>query len=440
MGYKPRKKNLCPIFLSLAVLLYPFLGAESKLDYRRYDNFKKITVNDHLSFIYRHDPLSAAAVVQIFFKGGKRAEPAGKRGLAFIAASLAVSIPDAAKIGKLAAAGALFSADVQEDFIVITIECLSNKLQETLETLLEVIKKPLISSLRIDHIKENMKSRQKTGLDDPDSTMNLAARSAFFPDSGYGGSIYGDAASLKAIKKEDIAGFYNKYFNAAGMVVAIAADLDEAAIKEIVDKYFSGFPPGTPVDLEPIKAALPAERKFSFKKEQKQTLLCFAASLPGTTAEKFALGFLLENVLGKGIGSKLWRLRSIYELAYTVEADLSPFRDAAVLKIYLKTASSRKEKAAGLLRNFLADFSRAGLNAAELAGAKIHAQADFMRMIETKKNGAFYAGYFEILGAGSGYVSEFFSCIERITLEQFNAYTREVLQPGNLVEIVIGPE
>lgn len=442
-GHNPRKKSVCPILpilFLLAALLCSMLGADSKLDYLRYDNSKKITVDDNLSFIYRHDPLSTTAVVKIFFKGGKRAEPAEKRGLAFLTASLAISIPDAAKIGKLVEAGSIFSADVQEDFIVITIECLSNKLQETLETLLEVIKKPLISSLRIDHIKENMESGQKTELDDPDSTMNLAARNAFFLDSGYGGSIYGDNASLKAVKKEDITDFYNKYFNAANMVVSIAADLDEAGIKEIVNKYFSGFLPGKPVGLEPIKAALPVEGKFSFKKEQKQTLLCFAALLPGANAENFALGFVLENILGKGIGSKLWQLRSTHELAYTVEADLSQFRDAGLLKIYLKTASSQKEKAAGLLRNFLADFCRAGLNAAELEGAKLHAQADFLRMIETKEDGAFYAGYFETLDLGYRYIAEFFSCVERITLEQLNAYTREVLKPGNLVEIVIGPE
>jgi len=402
---------------------------------------KQILVNDNRRFIFVRDRSSTTTVLKLFIKGGKSGEPGGKRGLAAITTGLTIAIPGAAQAGKLLESGAIFSSQVSEDYSIFTIKCLSEHLRETLKVLTEVMKKPLFSTLKIKNKKKSLKSRQKSEQEDPDQLLDLVVRDTFFPGSNYSGSIHGDSDSLKNIKKKDVVDFHKKYMNAANMILAVCSDMDEAQIKRIIDAFFSGFPAGEAVRAEPVKMPTPSrdKRVAAAKKDRKQTLTCFAFLLPRITSGHFALAFVLEDLLGKGAGSRLWRLRSKHELAYGVEAGLTQLRDAGILKIYVKTGSEKKEKAYQLLIKFIADLRSKGIGAAELKTAKVHAKAGFLRMNETKENRALHHGYFAALGLGSGFVHDFFSEVDQITLEQMNDYIKKAFAPGNTVEIRIGP-
>ena len=402
---------------------------------------KQIEVNDNLRFIFTRDRSSAASVIKLFIKGGKNGEPGNKRGLAAIAAGLTIAIPEAVQTGKLMELGTIFSSQVYEDYSVITIKCLSENLRESLGVLAGVMKKPLFSPLRIRNVKRNLESRQKSEQEDTEQLLDLIVRNTFFPGSHYSGSIYGDRDSLKEIKKKDVVDFYKTYMNAANMVLSVCSDMDEAQIKRIINAFFSGFPAGEAVRAEPVKMAIPGQEKpvVTAVKEQKQNLVCFAFLLPRITPGHFARAFVLEDLLGKGVGSRLWRLRSEQGLAYGFEAGLTQFRDAGILKVYAATSSKEKDRASGLLKKIIADLRDKGIGAAELETAKIHAKAGFLKMNETKENRALYHGYFETLGLGFGFVNDFFARVDRITLKQMNDYVKKVFAPGSAVEIRIGP-
>lgn len=325
-------------------------------------------------------------------------------------------------------------------------------------------------------MKKSLESRQESEQEDPDQLMNLSAFNAFFANHGYSGSVYGDSASLKAIKKKDIVNFYKRYFTSANMTISISTDLDESIIKETIKKFFSGFPgrESSPPVAVPVKASTPSEKKFFFKKglatppnkehgnsktgqhdkkvrfspersqyflkkEKKQTLICFTALLPRMDPENFTLAFMLENLLGKGIGSRLWHLRMKHELAYGFEASLIQLEDAGILKIHIKTGNKKKEEAYRVLKNLVSNLYRTGITAEELNTAKMYSKANVLRMNETKEKRALHQGYFVVLGPGFGFLQDFFSKVDQLSLETINSYIKKVLKPGNLVEIVIGP-
>lgn len=402
---------------------------------------KQIAVNDKLRFIFFRDRSSAITVFKLFIQGGKSAEPAGKRGLAAITTGLTIAVSDAAQTGKLLESGAIFSSQVNEDYSVITIKCLSEHFRETLRILTGVMKNPLFSTLRIDNFKKNLENRQKSEREDPEQLLELIARNTFFPGSGYAGSIYGDTDSLKTIKKKDVADFHKKHMNTANMVISVCSDMDETQIKGITNTYFSGFPAGEEVRSEPVGESIPAREKgvVTTEKEQKQTLTCFAFLLPRITPDHFALAFVLEDLLGKGAGSRLWRLRWEQELAYGLEADLTQLRDAGLLKVYVKTGSEKKERAYQLLKGIISALRDKGIGGAELETAKVHAKTGFLKMNETKESRALHHGYFEVLGPGPGFVNDFFSKVDQITLEQMNDFIKQVFAPANTLEIRMGP-
>ncbi len=401
---------------------------------------EKIAIDNKLSFIYDHDPSSSTTVIHLLFLGGKRAEQEAKKGLAYLTTGLCVSIPDAAAARKLMHLGSRFSFQSRADYSLVTGTCLSENLPETLRILVGIIKKPLFSGLRINNIKENMAARQKAEEDNPEQLLSLTAMNSFFNKTGYAGSAYGDKGSLKKIKKRDIVNFYRRFFNADNMVISVATDLDKAQITGTMKRFFLDFPRGEPYPFEPMTFSLPGKKEFFFRKDQEQALISFAALLPRASADHFILAFLLENLLGKGIGSRLWHLRSENELAYEVAARAAQLRDAGILEIYIKTDNRKRDQAYRALGKVIGDLCSKGIMEEEFNAARVHARADFLRMYESKEKRAWLHGCSAALNLGFASIQDFLSRMDSMTLNDMNTYIQKVLKPGNLIEVTIGRE
>ncbi len=415
--------------------------------------------NAPFSFIFHRDTSSGITVLRVFIDGGKKAEPPDRKGLAFLTTRLSVEIPETTDVIKLMTLGSSIATDVNGDHSIITITCLSENLEETLKILTEVLKAPLFSSLRISYIKKAMEHQQKNEEDNTGLSMGREYFNVFFGSSGYGGSIFGAAAtgagtqnSLKAIKKKDIVNFYKTFFNRSHMVIVVSSDLSSAELEPVIKKYFQLLPAGQPTQggqgeevrlaaLEKLGAGElnNEKREYFFKKENTQALISLGALLPGMSPRHFVCASMLENLLGEGIGSKLWPLRAELNLAYNLKAKAIQMKDVGILWVYLKTDNSRKEKAFEELKKILTDLYQNGVSEEEFAATKIRTRAYFLRSNETKETRTFYLGLFEQIGPGFEFLEDFFSAIETVTPADFNVYIKEILKPERLVKIVIGP-
>ncbi len=399
---------------------------------------EKVVVNDEFSFIYQQDESSKITVIHILVKGGKRAVPVGQRGLSFITTGLAVEMPDIDEVRQLMQMATAHYYHVHTDYVTISIQCLTENLEKTLKIIARVLRKPLFSGLRINNVKRYMKHRQKGEVDSPEQLMELTFFNSLF--TSYAGSIYGDPESLKKIKKKDILNFYNRFFNHANMVISVCTDLSKAEMIPIISMNFDSFPPGKTQPLEPVQASVPEKKEIFLKKDNQQVLISFGALLPGMSRKNFALIYLLENLLGKGIGSKLWPLRDKKELAYSLKTRFIQMRDAGLLTIFMKTDISKRAEAQQALKSLLMDLYKNGITPEELASTKVRSRADFLRDNETKVTRAHWLAYFEALGVGFDYLEAFFSHLDQVTHEDLNTYLKKVLNPDQLLEVVIGQE
>jgi zinc protease len=380
---------------------------------------EKVVVNDHLSFIYQQDLSSEMTVIHILVKGGKRAVPASQRGLSFITTGLAGEMTDIDEVRRLTQMASVHYYHIQGDYVTISIRSLTENLEKTLKIIAKVLRKPLFSGLRISNVKRYLKHRQQVEEDSPEQLMELTYFNTLF--TSYAGSIYGDAESLKNIKRKDILDFYKRFFNHANMVISVCTDLSKAEIIPIISTNFASFPHGKLQPLEKAAASVPEKKQIFLEKDNQQVLISFGALLPGMSGKNFALIYLLENLLGKGIGSKLWSLRDKKELAYSLTTRFIQMQDAGLLTIFLKT-----------------DLYKNGITPEDLAVTKVRSRADFLRDNETKERRSQWLAYFEALGVGFDYLEIFFSHMDQVTLEDLNTYLKQVLNPDQLLEVVIG--
>ncbi len=397
-------------------------------------------LSNGLKLIYQKDASSAITVLQILVRGGKGAEPESKDGLAYLTARLALEIPDRGKIQDMMLQASRTSMMSYGDYSLINIRCLSEHLEETLRITAQILKKPLFSGLRIDLIKKQMIYQRKRQEDDSINVGHNALLEKLFANTSLAGSVLGSEESLKAIKKKDIKNYYENYFLAENMAVVAISDLEKESIIKILKEYFAKFRSGEPAESKPNTLTVPEEKKVFIEKDSKQCFISLAFPLPKTTPKNFILAYMIENFLGKGVGSRLWALRYKEKLAYNVNSRVTQMKDGGILEAYLETDKEKKEVALEALKKVLSSLFEKGVTEEEFEVAKIYTKASFLRDNETKDKRARNLAFYEALGLGYEFLNEFFQEIDEVSLDEINTYIKDILNPEKATEVVIGPK
>ncbi|MGB2908558.1 MAG: pitrilysin family protein [Candidatus Aminicenantaceae bacterium] len=436
------KSKIFPSTVSLftaALLVLLAAGQEAARAQSRGKPLKEIVLENGLRLIYEHDASSQITVIQFFIKGGQRAEPPGKAGLAYLTTRLALEIPDFTQTQKLMNQATGMYMACQEDCTFITLSCLSENLEESLELVSKIMRNPLMTGIRIDRITKQMEDQLKTEQDDSVNLAHSASMAALFKDTPYASSVFGTKDSLKAIKKSDITWFYRHFFHAGNMLVVVTSDLEEKDIKGLIDAHYGPFPNGPAPDLPSFKSR-PAPKESIFQeKDKQQSFVSAAFALNIRTRREYALSFLLDCLLGKGIHSRLWDLRVRQKLAYSVQSRLTHAEQGTLLEAFLETEHSKTEKARDALQAALLELHEKGIDSQELEMTKNYAKAQILRDNETKVSRSRTLAFYETVGLGYTFLADILEEIDSVTLDEMNGFIRSGLAPQDCLFVIIGP-
>ena len=434
---KPGKLPLC-CFLCVCALAAVALAQD--IPWRLGREPQRFVLENGLTVILQDDGAAANSVVQLFVRGGSRDDPPNGSGLAYLTMRLALEIPDQTKLRQLMEFGSSFSLNVSGDYSLITIRALSRHLQPTLEILTAMLAEPLFSGLRIDGIKEQMLHLQRKESDDPNALMRMLTARNFFGVSGYGASLFGDEASLAAIRKKEIQAFFDSHLSAANMVAVIVSDLDDASLKPLLVGLLGRLATGSRSLSGTLPAGQAEKTALTVTRQSAQTHVACAVLLPGLSVQNYLLVSLLETWLGKGIGCKLWPLRDQSDLTYGVNADVLPLKDGMLLNVYLKTGFERADEAQKSLLEILKAVHENGISEAELSAAKAYAQADFWRENEARERRAATLAFMEGMGLSYRLAGDFAARLQTISAGELNRFIRDWLAPQRWFLLRIGPQ
>jgi zinc protease len=391
---------------------------------------------------YQKDATSPTTVIELVVPGGRGVLPEGRDGLAYLVTRLCLEIPDFDKARDLMIQATRLSMMVYEDCSVLSLSCLSENLEPGLAIASSIIQSPLMTGLRIDHTKDTMALLSKAAEDDAVITGHGAALGALFGGRGYGSAAFGTPASLKLLDKKSIAAFFGRRFVKTRLFFSVCSDLDPGLIKAQLEKAFSKFPAGesggTPDPAE--GPSLPEGRTVDLEKDTKQTYISRVFLLPAPAPADFARGSLLEVLLGKGPGSRMWTLRTPERLAYDVNARATWTLTSGILEAYLETDKAKRARAAESLDGVLRRLYEDGITAEELETTKTLASASTLRGIETKEARARTMALWQVLGLGFDRIAGIFRDLQAVTLGEMNAYIRSVLDPSRSISVAVGPK
>ena len=91
------------------------------------------------------------------------------------------------------------------------------------------------------------------------------------------------------------------------------------------------------------------------------------------------------------------------------------------------------------LKKTIHDLYQNGISAEELSITKIHSKGMAIRENETKDAKTYNLALMEAFGLGYNFLNRILVAIDSTTLEEFNAFIHEVINPEKPVSITVGP-
>ena len=138
----------------------------------------------------------------------------------------------------------------------------------------------------------------------------------------YHGVVIGSHADIQAAKLENVREFFRQYYAPNNAALAIAGDIDKAATKKLVEKYFGTLKRGPAVP--PVKIDTPpitAERRLVVQDRVELPRVYMAWHTPPFFKDGDAEADITASVLGDGRSSRLYK-KLVYEkqIAQSVSA------------------------------------------------------------------------------------------------------------------------
>lgn len=250
-------------------------------------------------------------------------------------------------------------------------------------------------------------------------------------------------ADLKAVNRERLREFHDRFYGASHAEFAAVGDLDEAAVRQALQQAFDGWasPAAYARIPEPLWRAQPARLVFETPDKQSATL---AARLPVALSDRdadYPLLMLANHLLGGGGDSRLWtRVREKEGLSYSLYSAVqwNPDEPHSLWMASANFAPQNLGRVESAMRDELQRVLREGFAARELEAGK-RSLLSFRRL--SRANDARVAGALasnEHRGRSFADSARVDAAIAAATLEQVNAALRRHLRPDELLWAAAG--
>ena len=299
----------------------PKLGG---LDFKPPRGTRAVLGNGLVVYLLRDSTLPVIHMTA-YIRAGKLYDPAGKIGLGEMTAGLlkdggtAKYKPEEIdRTLEFLAASVESSMGIEEARADLT--CLKKDLDAVLDIYADVLMRPVFAPEKVKLRRDELLEMIRRRYDDPGrAVVREALRSFYGPSHPYGWRS--EEATLKAVKREDLAACHANYYKPNNIIIAAAGDFgsDEEMLGKL-EARFGAWPRGEvsfPV-LPPVRLE-GGRRVFHLEKDIPQTyIVMLQKGLKRHDPQEYPLT-IANEILGGGLSSRLAsEVRSRLGLAYTV--------------------------------------------------------------------------------------------------------------------------
>jgi len=382
--------------------------------------------------------------VRFAFRGGSALDPAGKEGLANMAAAL---LDEGA--GDLDSKA--FSAQLEDLSIGLDFHDAVDTFGGNLKTLVDnkdaafrllrlAMTEPRFDAEPVERVRSQILIGIRQSAENPGAVASRTLLATVFPGHPYGRPADGTEASVSTITVADLKAFVASRLARDNLSIGVVGDITPAALAKELDAVFGKLP----AKAKPRKLALvePANagRTIVVEKAVPQSAIVFAEKGVMRADPDFYAAFVMNHILGSGgFTSRLYdAIREKRGLAYDVHSGLQPYDHAALIAGSAGTANARVADTLQLLRQEWGKMAEKGVTQKELDDAKTFITGSYpLRFLSSDRIASMLVGL-QIENLGIDYPERRNGLIEKVTRDDVNRVARKLLDPKRLTVVVVG--
>lgn len=297
--------------LGLAATPAAAQGAAQKLSVET----QYFTLPNGLRVVLAKDSISPTVTVGVYYGIGFRIEPRERTGFAHLFEHLlfqgSKNAPKGVHISTISNAGGILNGSTRFDFTNYFEVVPSNALERMLWLEADRMASPVINDEVLKNQQGVVGNEVKVNvLNQPYSTwpwidLPMLANTNWYNSHNF----YGELKEIEAATVADASQFHDAFYKPSNAVLVVAGDIDYAATRAMVEKYFGWMPKSPPVKLPDISEPRQTQEKFKSRVDKLAPKPGWAAGYhvpPRGTPEWYAMG-LIDQMLVKGQDSRLYR-------------------------------------------------------------------------------------------------------------------------------------
>jgi len=391
-------------------------------------------LNNGIALITIENPTADIIAGRIFLKeAGSRSNLPEKAGLShLVAATLTKGCKELSSqeiAERVESIGASLGASATTDYFLVNIKTVTRDFPQMLELAADILRSPTFPEKEVKLEKYLTKQNIKSQLEQPFNVAFDRLTQILYPNHPYGISVLGSQATVDNLTRADLEAYHRSYFRPDRLVISISGRITNAEAIDLVEKIFGDWQaPEDPTPIRDLPQLNFSSDRIVVPQDSQQSIIMLGYLGVSVKDPDYAVLKLLSTYLGNGLSSRLFvELREKLGLAYDVSAFFPTRLDRAAFIAYIGTAPKNTQIALDKLRQEIDRLSKIELSSEELQAAKNKLLGQYALGKQTNAEIAHTFGWYQTIGMGIEFDTQFQEKISRVTLKQARAAAEKYL-------------
>ncbi|MEL6617884.1 MAG: pitrilysin family protein [Pseudomonadota bacterium] len=389
------------------------------------------------------EPSIPFMALELRFRGGASLDAPGKRGAINLMTGLleegAGDLDARAFAREVESLAASFDYDVGNDSVSVSASFLTENRDAAVELLRLSLIEPSFDQVALDRVRGQVLTGLRSDAKDPDKIATKAFNEMVFGDHPYATPYRGTIDSVTALTRDDIVAAHKAVLARDRLYVGAVGDITPEELGVLLDTLLGGLPetgapqPGSaPVNITGGTTVIDFDTP--------QSVAVFGQRGIEQDDPDFFAARILNQVLGAGgFESRLMtEVREKRGLTYGVYSYLVPRDHAATLQGQVASANERVAEAVAVIRDEWTRAAREGITQEELDAAKTYVTGAYPLRFDGNGPIARIMVGMQMLGLPIDYIATRNDKVEAVTLEDVQRVAGALLDPDNLMFVVVG--
>lgn len=407
---------------------------------------QETTLPNGLTVLLRPSPDAPVVAFQMWVRVGSGDEQDDEAGMAHVFEHMLFKGTDKRGVGEIArdveGAGGYINAYTTYDVTVYHLVLPAREFDMGLDIVSDAVQHSAFDPKELAKEEQVVLEEIRRGDDVPERHLEKALFAESFHVHPYRRPVIGYREIVEKFSREQILGFFHRWYVPNNMVLVVAGDFDARLARAKIERSFRDFAsapdPHRPRPPEPEQHEI---RTVTMAADVRESHVQGFFHIPQLSSrDTYALD-VLATILGGGDASRLFKdLKTRRNLVHGIDADTFAPRDPGIFILDASLEAASLGEALPLLLQDTFRMRAEGPTREEMDRARTSLESQFVYQRESAQGEARLLGYGRVLADDLSFDRHYIEGVRAVTPEEVVRAAREYLRPDNLTLGVLVPE